>query len=95
MKMLQRTLWLGLLLTLSVRSVAANDLQSLRDASANHYFDSAARLALAKYQLDHGNRLTAFFLVERQRRKSQAHTFPPIFRKIFGDAEPLDNSADA
>src|SRR4051794_8751521 len=84
-----RSLLIALLLA---APLSADDL---RQQYAIHFLDPKAHLRLAKDLMDHGDRLTAFFISETARQGYfPEEVFNPAFREVFLD-DRFDNSADA
>src|SRR5258706_1802594 len=55
-------------------------LNQLRADFAMHFLEPAPHMALAKYYLDHGNRLQAFYILETARRSRFEE---PVFNQAF------------
>jgi len=71
-------------------------LEQLRTELAMRYFDPAPHLELAKYYLEHGNRLMAFYTMETARRyRFEEKDFNEAFRSVFGGEKPVDSSQEA
>lgn len=68
-------------------------LAELQRAFAMRYLEPEPHMALAKYHLDHGNRLVAFFILEAARRgRFEEKIFDPAFYRAF---DGFDNSKTA
>ena len=74
-------LLMGLLVLLSLGTMAQDGpLQQLRVDFAMRFLDPAPHMGLAKYYLDHGNRLQAFNILETARRSRFEE---PVFNQAF------------
>ena len=60
-------------------------LTELRQNFARHYFDPEARLRLARYLADHGQRLIGFYMSEECRHTLGDKSFGPAHAKVFLD----------
>jgi tetratricopeptide (TPR) repeat protein len=73
-------------------------LAELRLDFAQRYLQPEAHFALAKYYVDHGNFLQAFFIIEYARKyRFEEKDFDKAYFAVFGDpmAEPPDEAKDA
>jgi len=69
----------------STASVVSPQLAELRLELARHYLEPAPHMALAKYYLEQGDRLQAFYLLEYARRARFPETeFNQAFQNSFG-----------
>jgi Tfp pilus assembly protein PilF len=74
-------------------SQTPSELARLQNDFAMHYFEPEPHMALARYYLDHGNRLEAFFVLETARRGIlDEEVFDHAFQVTF---EGFDNSKAA
>ncbi|MDQ3818900.1 MAG: hypothetical protein M3362_14670 [Acidobacteriota bacterium] len=71
-------------------------LDELRTDLAMRYFEPQAHMELAKYFLEHGNRLMAFYILETARRhRFEEKDFNEAFRASFRGEKPVDSSPAA
>jgi tetratricopeptide (TPR) repeat protein len=74
-------------------SAQGRELAELQREFARHYLEPEPHMALAKYHLDHGNRIVAFNILEAARRgRFEEKIFNQAFYRVFGD---FDNSESA
>lgn len=71
-------------------------LEQLRTDFAMRYLEPAPHMALAKYYVERGNRLLAFYILEAARRtRFEQERFDQAFRIAFRGSKPFDNSRAA
>lgn len=87
--------WLLLILPCAARA-ADPTLEQLRADLAMRYLEPAPHMALAKYYVARGDRLTAFYILEYARRsRFEQEEFDRAFALAFGDSKPVDDSKAA
>lgn len=95
--LLTRSIGIAILLSLFCFSLAAQtqsggNLDQLRNDLALRYLEPAPHMALAKYYLDKGDRLQAFYILEAARRgRFEEAVFNHAFRKAFGQSNSSDD----
>jgi AraC-like DNA-binding protein len=71
-------------------------LDQLRHDLAMRYLEPAPHMALAKFYLDKGDRLQAFYILEAARRgRFEDAIFNRAFLNSFGNSPDNDNDRDA
>jgi tetratricopeptide (TPR) repeat protein len=78
--------------SLAAQTQSSGTLDQLRNDLAMRYLEPAPHMALAKYYLDKGDRLQAFYILEAARRgRFEEPVFNHAFRKAFGQSNSLDD----
>src|SRR5947207_15400204 len=94
-QLITATIFVWLFSLSPVASAQSSVLDQLRHDLAMHYLEPTPHMALAKFYLDKGDRLQAFYIMESARRGRLKDTiFNQAFLNTFGHSTDSDNDRD-